>query len=98
MNDTANQNYQRKSKVGNQNPFYGHHHTDSSKQKISDAQKQRYQQYKKTIDNIPHVTMDELLGNPKMQKYINHLVKTQIDEMVQRKQQSRISIPNAEIW
>ena len=52
MNDTANQNYQRKSKVGNQNPFYGHHHTDSSKQKISDSQKQRYQQYKKTIDNI----------------------------------------------
>ena len=96
MNDSVNS--PRKSKAGTQNPFYGHHHTDTSKQKISDSQKQRYQQYKKTIDNIPHVTMDELLNNPKMQEYINHLVKTQIDEMIQRKQQSRVFIPNAEIW
>ena len=98
MNDTINANYQRKSKAGTQNPFYGHHHTDSSKQKISDSQRQRYQQYKKAIDDIPHVTMDELLGNPKMQEYINHLVKTQIDEMVLRKQQSSVSIPNIDIW
>jgi hypothetical protein len=98
MNDATNTNYQRQSKAGTQNPFYGHHHSDSSKQKISDAQKQRYQQYKKAIDNIPHVTMDELLGNPKMQEYINYLVKTKIDEMVLRKQQSKVSIPNIEAW
>ena len=98
MNDTTNTNNQRKSKAGTQNPFYGHHHSDSSKQKISDAQKQRYQQYKKAIDNIPHVTMDELLSNPKMQEYINYLVKTKIDEMVLRKQQSKVSIPNIEAW
>lgn len=98
MNDTTNTNYQRNSKAGISNPFYGHHHSDSSKQKISDSQKQRYQQYKKAIDNIPHVTMDELLGNPKMQEYINYLVKTKIDEMVLRKQQSKVSIPNIEVW
>lgn len=86
-------NNQRKSRAGSANPFFAHHHSDSSKQKISDSQKQRYQQYKKAVDDIPHVTMDELLGSPKMQEYINHLVKTQIDEMVWRKQRP-ISIPN----
>ncbi len=91
--DNTNANNQRKSRAGTSNPFYGHSHSDSSKQKISNSQKQRYQQYKKAIDNIPHVTMDELLGSPKMQEYINHLVKTQIDEMVWRKQRP-ISIPN----
>ncbi len=98
MNDTTNANNPNKSRAGSGNPFYAHHHTDSSKQKISNSQRQRYQQYKKAMDNIPHVTMDELLGNPKMQEYINHLVKTKIDEMVLRKQQSNISIPNIDIW
>jgi len=86
-------NNQRKSRAGSANPFFAHHHSDSSKQKISDSQKQRYQQYKKAVDDIPHVTMDELLDNPKMQEYINHLVKTQIDEMVWKKQNQRLSIP-----
>ena len=86
-------NNQRKSRAGSANPFFAHHHSDSSKQKISNSQKQRYQQYKKAIDNIPHITMDELLGSPKMQEYINHLVKTQIDEMVWKKQNQRLSIP-----
>lgn len=92
MEYNTNTNNQRKSRAGSSNPFFSHHHSDSSKQKISNSQKQRYQ-YKKAIDNIPHVTMDELLGSPKMQEYINHLVKTQIDEMVWRKQRP-ISIPN----
>lgn len=86
MNDTANANNQSKSSA------------DSSNQKISDSQKRRDQQYKKAIDDIPHVTMGELLGNPQVQEYINHLVKTQIDEMVLRKQQPNVSIPNIEIW
>lgn len=96
MNDNSNNtnaNNQRQSRAGTSNPFYGHHHSDSSKQRIANSQRQRYQQYKKAIDNIPHITMDELLGSPKMQEYINHLVKTQIDEMVWRKQRP-ISIPN----
>ena len=93
MEYNTNTNNQTKSRAGSANPFFAHHHSDSSKQKISDSQKQRYQQYKKAVDDIPHVTMDELLGSPKMQEYINHLVKTQIDEMVWRKQRP-ISIPN----
>lgn len=93
LSNSTDTNNQRQSRAGTFNPFYGHHHSDSSKQKISDSQKQRYQQYKKAIDNIPHVTMDELLGSPKMQEYINHLVKTQIDEMVWKKQNQRLSIP-----
>ena len=89
MDDTTNNmntNNQRVSRAGTCNPFYGHHHSESSKQKISNSQKQRYQQYMKAIDSIPHVTMDELLGSPKMQEYITHLVKTQIDEMIWRKE------------
>ena len=75
----------RKSRAGNANPFYGHHHSDSSKQKISDSQKQRYQQYKKAIDDIPHITMAQLLGSKPMREYINHLVSQQIDEMIRKK-------------
>ena len=56
------ENQKKVNHQGNQNPFYGHRHSAESRQKISDAQKSRYQQYRNAIDNIHHVDMDELLG------------------------------------
>lgn len=56
------ENQKKVNHQGNQNPFFGHRHSEESKQKISDSQKARYQQYRNAIDNIHHVDMDELLG------------------------------------
>ena len=83
INDS--QKKQRPDRHGANNPMWGRTHSQLSKEKMSQAASLRNQQYRDALRNQHHVTMDELLGNPKMQEYITHLVKTQIDEMIWKK-------------
>jgi hypothetical protein len=67
--------------------------------KASQSDSLRKQQYKKTLDNQHHVSMDEFLAaNPSVKEYIkvlaDKIIKEQIDKVVWRKQNQRISIPD----
>ncbi|MBR6892746.1 MAG: hypothetical protein IKN15_05870 [Bacteroidaceae bacterium] len=85
INVNQQQKKPRKDVSGSNNPMWGRTHSQLSKEKMSQAASLRNQQYRDALRNQHHVTMDELLGNPKMQEYITHLVKTQIDEMIWKK-------------
>ena len=79
--------------------MYGRKHSEASRNKMSQAATLRNQQYRDALRNQRHVTMDEFLSaNPKVEEYIKELtknvVKEQIDLLVWRKQNQRISIPN----
>ncbi len=70
---------------GTNNPFYGKRHSTESKQKISDAQKTRYQQYRDAINNQHHVTMDELLGimeSETFRKKVSDIINEEIKKLL----------------
>lgn len=70
---------------GNLNPFYGHRHSSESKQKMSDSQKTRYQQYRNALDNIHHVSMDELLGIMETESFrvrISNIINEEIKKLL----------------
>ena len=78
--------------------MWGRHHSAATKQKQSDAAIKRNQKYKKALDNQHHVSMEEFLSNnPSVKEYIKLLaqsvIKEEIDKLVWRKQNKRISIP-----
>ena len=84
MDNTNNSQNQRPRKdvSGCNNPFWGHRHTEQSKWK----------------DSQHHVSMDEFLSaNPSVKEYIKVLaqsvIKEEIDKLVWRKQNQRLSIP-----
>lgn len=78
INVTSNQT--RPNRQGANNPMYGRHHSEATKQKQSDAAKRRAAEIKKWKDSQYHITMDEFLSNnPSVKEYIIHLVKQQID-------------------
>ena len=87
MDKTDNQLTKRQDRSGANNPMSGRKHKESSKELMRQKALQRNQEFKKWRDSQHHITMDEFLSNnPSVKEYINHLVKTQIDEMVWRKQ------------
>lgn len=97
-NTNVNQQKQRPDRHGSNNPMFGRHHTDSAKLKQKNAALQRNQEYKKWKDSQHHVSMDEFLSaNPSVKEYIKVLaqsvIKEEIDKLVLRKQNQRISIP-----
>lgn len=60
---------------GNLNPMYGKRHSEESKQKISQSQKERYNQYKKAINGIYHATMDELLQSESFDNRLRQIIR-----------------------
>ena len=101
--DNINVNQQkrpRKDVSGTNNPFYGHRHTEQSKNLMKTKAQERARQYQKWKDSQHHVTMDEFLSNnPSVKEYIkvlaNQVIKEEIDKLVWRKQNQRVQIPNA---
>lgn len=76
-NMDSNKNHQ-----GNLNPFYGHRHSAESKQKISDSQKIRYQQYRDALDNQHHVSMDEFLQAEAFRKKVSQIIREEITKLL----------------
>ena len=100
INDNQIQKRPRKDVSGTNNPFYGHRHTEQSKNLMKTKAQERARQYQKWKDSQYHVTMDEFLSaNPSVKEYIkvlaNQVIKEEIDKLVWRKQNQRVQIPNA---
>ena len=99
MNDINSNQAKRPDRHGANNPMYGRSHSQASRNKMSQAATLRNQEYKKWKDSQHHVTMDEFLSaNPNVKEYIkllaNKIIKEEIDKIVWKKQNPRISIPN----
>ena len=76
INDNQKQKRPRKDVSGVNNPFYGHKHSQESKNKMSKAATERNKQYQKWKDSQHHVSMEEFLSNnPTVKEYISTLVK-----------------------
>lgn len=100
MDNTNNSQNQRPRKdvSGCNNPFWGHRHTEQSKNLMKSKAQERARQYQKWKDSQHHVSMDEFLSaNPSVKEYIKVLaqsvIKEEIDKLVWGKQQ-KIQIPN----
>lgn len=98
-NINVNQEKKRPDRHLQNNPMWSRHHKDSSKELMRQKALQRNQEYKKWKDSQHHVSMDEFLGaNPSVKEYIkvlaDKIIKEQIDKVVWRKQNQRISIPD----
>ena len=101
MDNTNNSQNQRPRKdvSGCNNPFWGHRHTEQSKNLMKSKAQERAKQYQKWKDSQHHVSMDEFLSaNPSVKEYIKVLaqsvIKEEIAKLVWRKQNQRIQIPN----
>lgn len=97
-NINDNQKKQRPDRHGTNNPMYGHRHTEQSKNLMKSKAQERARQYQKWKDSQHHITMDEFLSaNPSVKEYIKSLaskvIKEEIDKLVWRKQNQRLSIP-----
>lgn len=64
----------KRSHEGNLNPMYGKRHSQETKQKISDSQKSRYEQYKNAMNNH-HATMDELLQSESLNNRLRQIIR-----------------------
>ncbi len=67
---------------GTNNPFYGKRHSAESRQKISDSQKNRYQQYRDALDKIHHVSMDEFLQGESFHRKVTEIIREEIKKML----------------
>lgn len=98
INVNQQQKKPRKDVSGSNNPMWGRTHSQQSREKMSQAATLRNQQYRDALRNQHHVTMDEFLSaNPSVKEYIKvlaqNIIKEEIDKLVWRKQNQRISIP-----
>ena len=99
MNNTSDiQKRPRKDVSGTNNPFYGHRHTDQSKNLMKTKAQERARQYQKWKDSQHHVSMNEFLAaNPSVKEYIkvlaDKIIKEEISKVVWRKQNQMTSIP-----
>ena len=90
MDNKNNQLPKRQDRSGSNNPMWQRHHTQETKNKMSQAAIKRSQEYQKLKDAKP-LTMDEFLrNNPSLEKYIKLLtkavIKEEIDRFVRQKQ------------
>lgn len=100
INDNQKQKRPRKDVSGCNNPFWGHRHTEQSKNLMKSKAQERASQYQKWKNSQHHITMDEFLSaHPSVEEYIKSLaskiIKEEIDKIVWRKQNQRIQIPNS---
>lgn len=90
-NIDVNQQEKKPDRSGANNPMWQRKHTIQSREKMSQAARQRAAEIKKWKDSQHHITMDEFLANnPTVKEYIVHLVKQQIKEMIWNKTAQRI--------
>lgn len=83
---TDNQPKKRPDRHGQNNPMYGRHHSEATRQKQSNAAIERNKQYQKWKDSQHHISMDEFLSNnPTVEEYIKTLVKEEIDKFISTK-------------
>lgn len=97
-NTNVNQKSNRPDRRGANNPMFNRKHSQQSREKMSQAATLRNQEYKKWKDSQHHVTMDEFLSaNPSVKEYIkvlaSNIIKEEIDKLIWRKKNQRISIP-----
>lgn len=93
-NTNINQPKQRPDRHGANNPMFNRHHSQQSKEKMSQAATLRNQEYKKWKDSQHHVSMEEFLSNnPTVEEYIKTLVKESIERFLWKERNQRISIP-----
>ncbi len=100
MGNKINVNQQkrpRKDVSGTNNPFYGHRHTEQSKNLMKSKAQERARQYQKWKDSQHHISMDEFLSNnPSVKEYIKVLaskvIKEQIDKIIWKKQHQSIPL------
>jgi hypothetical protein len=84
--NTNQQTLQRPDRHGSNNPMYGRHHTEESKQKMSQLAKDRYERFRNTPQPQPPMTMDEFLkNNPTVKEYIDNIIKEEINKVVWNK-------------
>lgn len=50
----------KKPRIGCNNPFFNHKHSDETKQKMSMAQRQRYQQMREPLTNVKRIIREEV--------------------------------------
>ena len=67
---------------GNLNPMFGKRHSAESKQKISQSQKERYNQYKNAMNGIHHTTMSELLQSEIFNRKVEKVVMESINKLL----------------
>lgn len=61
---------------GSMNPMYGKRHSEITKQKISDTQKQRFERYR----NAQHISMDEFLKSESLNRRIIEVVHALLEQ------------------
>ena len=93
-NINVSQTSNRPDRHGMNNPMWGRHHSDATRQKQSDAAVRRNQEYTKWKDSQHHVTMDEFLSNnPSVEQYIkvlaSKIIKEEIDKFVWKECQKK---------
>ena len=96
MDNTNNSQNQRPRKdvSGCNNPFWGHRHTEQSKNLMKSKAQERAKQYQKWKDSQHHITMDEFLSNnPTVEEYIKTLVRESIERFIWKEKNQRLSIP-----
>lgn len=82
-NTSVNQTKKRPDRHLQNNPMWNKHHKDSTKELMRQKALQRNQQYKKALDALHHLTMDEFLSNnPVAEQYIKKLIQEEIDKFI----------------
>lgn len=102
-NINVNQVSNRPDRHGSNNPMWGRHHSDMTRQKQKDAALRRNQEYQKWKDSQHHLTMDEFLSNnPSVEQYIKALaskvIKEEIDKFVCSQTISKQKTSPLNIW
>lgn len=72
----------RKDRRGANNPMWGRHHSDITKQKQSEAAKKRYQEFQKWKAVNKPLTMDEFLGSKPMREHISTIIREEIKKVI----------------
>ena len=105
MDNTNNSQNQRPRKdvSGCNNPFWGHRHTEQSKNLMKSKAQERAKQYQKWKDSQHHVSMDEFLSaNPSVKEYIKVLaqsvIKEEIDKFVNTQCKTKKKTLPQNIW
>lgn len=81
--DITNNNLQnRKDRHGANNPMWGRHHSDITKQKQRDAAQKRNQEFQKWKAANRPLTMDEFLGSKPMREHIETIIKEEIKKVI----------------
>ena len=74
----------RQDRHGTNNPFWGHRHTEQSREKMRQAATERNKQYQQWKSSQQHpMTMDEFLSNhPVVDEQIRKLIREEIQKLI----------------